>query len=726
MSKNKKTVTAPLSYDPGKGRPKEYLAYLNWQEMQALRRLNGNNMERGPMGLPSFPPDWKGSDTSTGNWSGAGGSTTGAGTGGGSDSGGSVGGTESGTASSAASNAAAAAAASEQTSSDAAAQQAAAQQSAAEAARNAAVREDAAKGGIASINVGPMQTPVQIGGGQIFGSLSKMASGTYGLSAPDVGPATTAPSAPVPRANPLNDPTKFIQQERNVFSGVNPVALSRVVRLQEEFGKPLTITSGVRDPVENTQRGGAKKSQHIHGNAIDIAIPGASAAETARLINTASGVGFTGIGGYRPGKIHVDVGGTRVWGPSYGKESISRLPGSMQRALTSHVSGATPKINIDYASLEREPSPTYTPDQPAEPATNYAGSFFDPAAGLGVSSVMNLPGALSDFRIPAIPEASEAQKSAIAAARTFMPESAFQSLVNKSVADAVEQSGFRLGDTFASGLGALTAMRSTPEVDVAGAELEGVEDDYRNQPGPGVMATRSIVDAGQLGYPMKPDGTPYTAQDIAELPQDIQNEIMDKARFRRMTDENYPLTPEQETKVRVAGGIGRVASLNPFARLATGAVNIAGSGIGLLPGEAGEFGEGLAEAAGQIRDPAQAVREYEEADPLQKIQIGMRAGRPNYVPGTESVYTGTQTAGGIPTQEPGGKGNDVGFTRFASPYTASYASSYGPDRVSASGDVDLRWLYRRWDRGIGIPSPGDPDYNEYQEYLRERGTSASV
>lgn len=52
----KKKVTAPLSYDPGKGRPKEHLAYLNWQEMQQLQRLNGGNMERGPRGLPSFPP----------------------------------------------------------------------------------------------------------------------------------------------------------------------------------------------------------------------------------------------------------------------------------------------------------------------------------------------------------------------------------------------------------------------------------------------------------------------------------------------------------------------------------------------------------------------------------------------------------------------------------------------------------------------------------------------
>lgn len=65
MSK-KKHITAPHSYDPGKGRPKEYLAYLNYQEMQALKRLNGGNQERGPKGLPSFPPaDAAGSSSRT-------------------------------------------------------------------------------------------------------------------------------------------------------------------------------------------------------------------------------------------------------------------------------------------------------------------------------------------------------------------------------------------------------------------------------------------------------------------------------------------------------------------------------------------------------------------------------------------------------------------------------------------------------------------------------------
>lgn len=52
-----KKITAPKTYNPGKGRPVEHLAYLNEREMAYLRSINGNNKERGPRGLPSFPPD---------------------------------------------------------------------------------------------------------------------------------------------------------------------------------------------------------------------------------------------------------------------------------------------------------------------------------------------------------------------------------------------------------------------------------------------------------------------------------------------------------------------------------------------------------------------------------------------------------------------------------------------------------------------------------------------
>lgn len=69
------SVKVPLTYDPGKGRPKEHLAYLNEREMAFLRSINGNNMERGPRGLPSFPPDDSlGSSSNNSKPSGGGGS----------------------------------------------------------------------------------------------------------------------------------------------------------------------------------------------------------------------------------------------------------------------------------------------------------------------------------------------------------------------------------------------------------------------------------------------------------------------------------------------------------------------------------------------------------------------------------------------------------------------------------------------------------------------------
>lgn len=101
-----KKITAPHSYDPGKGRPKEYLAYLNQREMDYLRSINGNNMERGPRGLPSFPPEdavgssskagstkstsssGAGRDSSRGLGQGAGGSAVGRGPSGGGNLGG--------------------------------------------------------------------------------------------------------------------------------------------------------------------------------------------------------------------------------------------------------------------------------------------------------------------------------------------------------------------------------------------------------------------------------------------------------------------------------------------------------------------------------------------------------------------------------------------------------------------------------------------------------------
>lgn len=50
-------VAAPKTYKPSGGRPVERLAYLNESEMEFLRQFNGDNVERGPKGIPSFADD---------------------------------------------------------------------------------------------------------------------------------------------------------------------------------------------------------------------------------------------------------------------------------------------------------------------------------------------------------------------------------------------------------------------------------------------------------------------------------------------------------------------------------------------------------------------------------------------------------------------------------------------------------------------------------------------
>lgn len=50
----KKKVTVPKTIKPGNGKPVEHLAYLNWEEMDAIRKMNGEGPYKGPNGIPSF------------------------------------------------------------------------------------------------------------------------------------------------------------------------------------------------------------------------------------------------------------------------------------------------------------------------------------------------------------------------------------------------------------------------------------------------------------------------------------------------------------------------------------------------------------------------------------------------------------------------------------------------------------------------------------------------
>ena len=64
-------IRVPKTYDPGQGRPREHLAYLNKGEQELLRVLTDGVVEAGPKGIPSFAITHDGTNTSAPVRSGA-------------------------------------------------------------------------------------------------------------------------------------------------------------------------------------------------------------------------------------------------------------------------------------------------------------------------------------------------------------------------------------------------------------------------------------------------------------------------------------------------------------------------------------------------------------------------------------------------------------------------------------------------------------------------------
>lgn len=119
------------------------------------------------------------------------------------------------------------------------------------------------------------------------------------------------------------------------FDGVQDEVKRAWENVQKGFGRDLPITSGYRDPAHNAAVGGAKGSQHIHGNALDIDVSGLSQDDRLRLIRLASAEGFGGIGVYG-NHIHLDVGDRRAWGPSHRRQSV---PAWAEETVAQHLDG---------------------------------------------------------------------------------------------------------------------------------------------------------------------------------------------------------------------------------------------------------------------------------------------------------------------------------------------------------------------------------------------------
>ena len=105
------------------------------------------------------------------------------------------------------------------------------------------------------------------------------------------------------------------------LGNMSPEAQAAWQALSAAWGQPLNISSAYRDAAYNAKVGGAKGSQHIHGNAYDVDVSGMPQEQRVKLIQQARAAGFGGIGVY-DNSLHFDVGGQRAWGPSYHRDSL--------------------------------------------------------------------------------------------------------------------------------------------------------------------------------------------------------------------------------------------------------------------------------------------------------------------------------------------------------------------------------------------------------------------
>ena len=97
------------------------------------------------------------------------------------------------------------------------------------------------------------------------------------------------------------------------WTRVSPKVRVLLMRVQSKFGRKLIVNSGYRPPEYNRSIGGASRSLHMSGLALDITWIGINIENREEFIRIAREEGFGGIGRYGTRFVHVDVGPQRNW-----------------------------------------------------------------------------------------------------------------------------------------------------------------------------------------------------------------------------------------------------------------------------------------------------------------------------------------------------------------------------------------------------------------------------
>lgn len=90
------------------------------------------------------------------------------------------------------------------------------------------------------------------------------------------------------------------------FDAVDAELLDLLTQIREHYGKPVTITSGCRCSNHNKNVGGAAKSQHVLGKAVDFTVKGHTPQEVQKFLDGFLPKDKYGLG-YGKTFTHLDV-----------------------------------------------------------------------------------------------------------------------------------------------------------------------------------------------------------------------------------------------------------------------------------------------------------------------------------------------------------------------------------------------------------------------------------
>lgn len=94
--------------------------------------------------------------------------------------------------------------------------------------------------------------------------------------------------------------------------------LDKLQAIRNEFGRPMPVTSGYRDPSHPAEQGKSVSGAHTLGIAADIGVHGAAALELVEIAlrHGIQRIGLHQRGPYNQRFVHLDLGGARLPAPA--------------------------------------------------------------------------------------------------------------------------------------------------------------------------------------------------------------------------------------------------------------------------------------------------------------------------------------------------------------------------------------------------------------------------